>query len=197
MKNKTIYIIGGIIILIIVLIVVTRNTGTPQTTMPVANNNQNVAQNDSSDPQDIVPGTYTNKISNTSTVEGLSIVSGLVENNVDSNNKAVDDHLELVLQNTSQNDMNNFEVYYTVKDLTTQKSEGYYKKLDGFVLKAGETQSVHFDNKSGMNHFGVNTNGMYFTSVNELQFDVQVSTPDFKIATVQIKKDAGGAEVKD
>lgn len=197
MKNKTIYIIGGVVIAVIVLIVATRNTGAPQTTVPVANNNQGVTQGGSSDPQDIVPGTYKNEINNTSTEAGLVIVSGLVENNVDSNNKAVDDHLELVLKNSSQKDMSDFEVYYTVTDTITQKNEGYYKKLISFILKAGETQSVHFDNKSGLNHFGVNTNAMYFTSVNELQFDVEVSTPGFKTANIQIKKDAGGAEVKD
>ena len=38
---------------------------------------------------------------------------------------------------------------------------------------------------------------MYFTGQNKMQFDVQISTPEFKIATIQIAKDAGGAEQKD
>lgn len=197
MKDKTIYIIGGIVILIVALVFVTRNTGVKQATTSLGTNNQSSAQNVTTSPQDIVPGTYKNEINNVSTMSGLSILSGLVENNVDSNNKVVDDHLELVLQNNSQKDMNNFEAYYTVKDLTTGQSEGYYKKLEGFVLKAGGTQAIHFDNNTGANHFGVNKDGIYFTSKNKLQFDVQISTPGFKIATLQIIKDAGGAETKD
>lgn len=84
-----------------------------------------------------------------------------------------------------------------MKDLTTQRSEGYYKKLTGFVLKAGTTQSIHFDNKVEHGHFGINKSGLYFTSVNKLQFDVQVSTPEHQVAHIQITKDAGGAEIKD
>jgi hypothetical protein len=56
---------------------------------------------------------------------------------------------------------------------------------------------VHFDGKKGTDHFGVNTNGIYFTSANKVQFDVEVSTPGFKIAHIQIQKAAGGAELKD
>lgn len=151
----------------------------------------------SSDPQDIVPGTYPNQIKNTATASGLSIVSGLVENNVDVQGKVADDHLELLLKNTSAQDMSNFEVYYTITDLTTATSEGYYKKLTGFVLKSGESKSVHFDGKTGVDHFGVNKDGLYFTSKNKLQFDIQVSTLGFQVAHLQILKDAGGAELKD
>lgn len=150
-----------------------------------------------SDPQDIVPGTYPNNIKNTATSSGLSIVSGLVENNVDAQGKITNDHLELLLKNTSANDMSNFEVYYTIADLTTGKSEGYYKKLTGLVLKGGELKSIHFDGKNGVDHFGVNKDGLYFTSKNKLQFDIQVSTMGFQTAHLQILKDAGGAELKD
>lgn len=150
-----------------------------------------------SDPQDIVPGTYPNQIKNASTVEGLVIVSGLVENNIDAQGKVTDDHLELLLKNSSTQEMSNFEAYYTITDLATAKSEGYYKKLTGFVLKGGESKSVNFDGKNGVDHFGVNKDGLYFTSKNKLQFDVQVSAAGFQIAKIQLTKDAGGAEVKD
>lgn len=149
------------------------------------------------DPQDIVPGLYTNQIKNTSVNAGLSIVSGLVENNENKDGKAVDDHLELAIKNSSTQDMSNFEVYYTVTDLVTLKKEGYYKKLSGFTLKAGETQAIHFDKNVGLNHYGANKDGLYFTSQNQLEFNVQVSTPEFKIATIKITKDAGGAEEAD
>ena len=193
-KNK--YIIGILILVVVYGIVLIISSSSKQ---KVNNTNQvtSTIQNVSSDPQDIVPGLYTNLIKNTSTISGLSIESGLVENNVDKDGKTADDHLELILKNSSAKDMNNFEAYYTIADLTTLKKEGYYKKLTGFTLKSGETKTIHFDNVVGENHFGLNKNGMYFTGQNKMQFDVQISTPEFKIATIQIAKDAGGAEVKD
>ena len=194
--NKNKYIIGIMVLVVIVGVVLIMSRSSKQkvnTTNQVVNTTQNV----SNDPQDIVPGLYTNLIKNTSAVSGLTIESGLVENNVDENGKSADDHLELVLKNSSTKDMTNFEAYYTITDLTTLKKEGYYKKLTGFTLKAGEVKTIHFDNGTGENHFGLNKNGMYFTGQNKMQFDVEISTPEFKIATIQIAKDAGGAEQKD
>jgi hypothetical protein len=93
--------------------------------------------------------------------------------------------------------MSNFEAYYTITDTVTNKQEGYYKKLTGLVLRSGESKIIHFDTKVAENHFGLNTNGMYFTGKNKMIFDVQISSPEFKVATLKINKDAGGAEVKD
>lgn len=210
MTNKKMYIVGGAVGLGLIIAVSffgsVSSTKTPSLSVTTNNNNvsQNTLQNTQpsnsvgqSDPEDIVPGTYPNKINNTSTVSGLAIQSGLVENNVDAQKKIANDHLELLLKNTSSQDMANFEAYYTIKDLTTGKSEGYYKKLTNFILKSGEAKSIHFDGGVGDGHFGVNKNGLYFISRNKLQFDIQVSTPNFKIAKIQIIKDAGGAEMKD
>lgn len=197
MKNYKMFGIVGIIGIIIVVGFMLAKTKSTKPPSAITTAKDTVSQIIPSDPQDIVPGTYLNQIKNTSTVTGLVVVSGLVENNVDSQGKTTDDHLELLLKNTSPQDMSNFEVYYTITDLTTAKSEGYYKKLTGFVLKGGESKSVHFDGKNGVDHFGVNKDGLYFTSKNKLQFDVQISTPNFKIATIRIMKDAGGAETKD
>lgn len=206
MSNKKIYIVGALLVVIAVLYItisshqktatskVHKTTSTKSTT---ATSNNTASTNISTDPQDIVPGTYKNQINNISTRPGLMIVSGRVENNVDAGGKIISDHLELTLKNISTTDMHDLEMYYTVKDLTTNKSEGYYKKLTGFVLKTGETTSIHFDNKTESGHFGANKNSIYFASVNKLQFDVEVSAPQFQIAKIQIFKDAGGAEVKD
>jgi hypothetical protein len=192
--NKKTYIIGAIILVIIGGIILSKSFSTSNQKV---NQTSSTVKNVSNDPQDIVPGLYTNVIKNTSTISGLKIESGLVENNVDKTGKIADDHLELVLKNSSTKDMNNFEVYYTVTDLVDSKKEGYYKKLIGLTLKAGETKTIHFDSNVGENHFGVNKDGLYFTGKNKMQFDVQISTPDFKVATIQIIKDAGGAELKD
>lgn len=192
--NKKTYIIGAIILVIIGGIILSKSFSTSNQKV---NQTSSTVKNVSNDPQDIVPGLYTNVIKNTSTISGLKIESGLVENNVDKTGKIADDHLELVLKNSSTKDMNNFEVYYTVTDLVDSKKEGYYKKLTGLTLKSGETKTIHFDSNVGENHFGVNKDGLYFTGKNKMQFDVQISTPDFKVATIQIAKDAGGAELKD
>jgi hypothetical protein len=192
--NKKTYIIGAIILVIIGGVILSKSFS-PSTQKATQTNS--TKQNVSSDPQDIVPGLYTNVIKNTSTISGLKIESGLVENNIDKDGKTADDHLELVLKNNSSKDMNNFEAYYTITDLVDSKKEGYYKKLTGLTLKAGETKTIHFDSNVGENHFGVNKDGLYFTGKNKMRFDVQISTPNFMIATIQIAKDAGGAELKD
>ncbi len=200
MNNKILFITGGVIAIVITAASLGKSHTTTQIALidhQVVVTKESTAAVTQNDPQDIVPGTYKNEITNTSTSTGLSIVSGIVENNLDTNGKIVNDHLELALKNFSPYDMANIEVYYTVKDLTTLHSEGYYKKLNGFVLKAGATQSINFDNKVGYGHFGINKSGVYFTSVNKLQFDVWVSTPKYKVAHIQIMKDAGGAEMKD
>jgi hypothetical protein len=195
MNNKIIYAVIGIVgvVLVVGLVFIKGNNTSQPAPVTATTKDAGVP----SDPQDIVPGTYPNKIKNTATMSGFSIVSGLVENNVDAQGKITNDHLELLIKNTSARDMTDFEVYYKVTDLSTNKSEGYYKQLTGLVLKSGETKSVHFDGKTAADHFGVNKNGIYFTSQNKLQFDVQVSTLGFQVAHLKITKDAGGAELKD
>ncbi len=197
MKNYKIFGIVGIIVLVAVIGFILVRPSSPQPVSDVTPVKDTTNQVAPSDPQDIVPGTYPNLIKITSTVSGLSVVSAIVENNVDALGKATDDHLEVLLKNISMKDQTDFEIYYTVTDLTTNKSEGYYKKLTGLVLNSGTSTTVHLDGKSGVNHFGVNKDGVYFTSTNKLQFDIEVSTPGFQVAKIQIFKDAGGAEVND
>ncbi len=195
MNNKIIYAVVGIVGVVLVAGLALINRNGASQPAPVATTTKDAGV--SSDPQDIVPGTYPNQIKNAATTSGFSIVSGLVENNVDTQGKITDDHLELLIKNTSAKDMTNFEAYYTVTDLLTNKTEGYYKQLTGLVLKSGESKSIHFDGKSGVDHFGVNKNGIYFTSQSKLEFDIQVSTPGFQVAHLKVTKDAGGAELKD
>lgn len=195
MNNKIMYAIIGMVGVVLVagLVFIKQSSTSQPAPITVTTKDARVP----SDPQDIVPGTYPNQIKNIATAAGLSVVSGIVENNIDAQGKITDDHLELLIKNTSAKDMNNFEVYYTVIDLSTNKTEGYYKQLPDLVLKSGESKSIHFDGKMMANHYGVNKSGMYFTSKNKLQFDVQVSASTFKIAHIQLTKDAGGAELKD
>lgn len=160
-------------------------------------NNINNSIKTSTNPTDIVPGLYQNPIINTATVDGFKIIDSKVENNEDANKQIVDDHLELTLKNISGKDISDFEVYYTITDTVTNQKEGYYKKLDGFVLKNNETKSIHFDNKIGDGHFTSNINSLYYKSSNKMIFNVMVSAFGYKIESISINKDAGGAELKD
>jgi hypothetical protein len=199
--NKLPYIIGGGILLLLVgfLLVNNKKQNKPVQTTQTANVTPSTTISDttSQDPQDIVPGLYKNPIQNTATQEGFVITTTAVENNTDTAGKAVSDHLELTLKNTVGKDLTDFEVYYTITDPTTNKKEGYYKKLTGFVLKSGETQTIHFDNKQGNGHFSANKNSMYYKSTNKLLFTIMLSTPGYKLQTANIEKAAGGAEQKD
>ena len=200
--NKYVYITIGIVVLGILGVSVNKmsvnsSSNSQQKSVIKKTNTATPVRTTSQDPQDIVPGLYSNLIKNNSTTTGLTIISGLVENNLNQNGKPTDDHLELVIKNSSSKDMSNFEAYYTITDVVTNKQEGYYKKLTNLVVKSGESKTIHFGTKTAENYFGLNTNGVYFTGKNKMLFDVQISSPGFKVATLKINKDAGGAELKD
>lgn len=202
--NKII-VISGIILAFVVVIYLGSGIPSSKTavTHPSIANSKSTpsqpttVQTASQNPQDVIPGLYPNPIKNTATAQGFKITSLMVENNTDAAGNPVSDHLQITLQNFSTKDLSPFEVYYTITDTVTNKKEGYYKKLTNFVLPAGKTQTLHFDNKSDTNHFTVNTHSLYFTSSNKLQFTVTVSTPHYAMQTAQISKTAGGAETKD
>lgn len=139
-----------------------------------------------------------NPITNTSTVQALTIDSVLVENNVDASGKAVGDHLEIKLTNTGTTELTGFEIYYSFSDPTTNTTENYYAKLPAsFTIPAGGSRTAHFDNTGAVDHFPVNDFNLYYSSVNALDVTVTVSATDTAIQTMTIKKDAGGAEAAD
>ncbi len=202
MQKNIPYFIGAGIILILIVILFSGNhkinSNAKSKIVPLTSSSQtNVTANPVLNPQDIVPGLYKNEITNSSTLKGFSISYAKVENNTDSTGKVVNDHLEFQLTNSSGKDLSNFEIYYTITDLVNNKKEGYSKLLTGFVLKNGQSQTIHLDNLPGDGHFSSNKNSIYYTSTNRLQFDLIVSSPGYKVQTIRIFKDAGGAEVKD
>lgn len=200
--NKLPYIIGGGILLLLVSFLLV-NSKTQNQQVQNTKSTTNVTQQattgstTSQDPEDIVPGLYKNQIQNTATQEGIVITTTAVENNTDTTGKAVSDHLELTLKNTAGKDLTDFEIYYTIADPTTNKKEGYYKKLTGFVLKSSEAKSINFDNKQGDGHFSANKNSIYYSSTNKLLFTIMLSAPGYKPQTTNVEKSAGGAEQKD
>lgn len=205
--NKNILIVGGLMVLGLMgslffadhLSTVSKpNIKTANTVVLQKITPQNNAKvTTSQSPEDVIAGLYPNPIQNTSTIQGFKIASAMVENNTGSSVNSVSDHLQIVLQNLTNKDLTNFEVYYTITDSVTHQKEGYYKILNNYVLKAGATQSVNFDNKQGVGHFGVNINNLYFKSTDQLQFNIIVSAKGYKIQTATATKSTGGAETKD
>jgi len=75
---------------------------------------------------------------------GFQITNILVENNYDPvAKKDAPDHLEIELQNTTDQDISSLVAYYTITDLTSNQKESYILPLSGLVLEAGKTMSAN------------------------------------------------------
>lgn len=137
-----------------------------------------------------------NPINNAASAPGLKIKSVLVENNEDpATKKAVDDHLEISLENVSTVEITGVEVYYSFTDSIDKITEGYYTKLPSdFAIPAGRKRVIHFDNSGTNDHFPVNQFSLYSTSKNALDVAITASAKGFAVQTTALKKDAGGAE---
>ena len=130
--------------------------------------------------------------------EVFKIKQAIVENNYDFEaKKDAADHLEVTVQSMSDKDIYNMNAYYTITDDVSGKNEAYIVYLKDFVLKAHETQTIHFDNDSRSGHFGANPNSIYYTSKNNQTLDVTLWSDGYAPQSLQINKDAGGAETAD
>lgn len=137
----------------------------------------------------------TDPINNASTVQALKLDSILVENNVDSTNRPVSDHIEVTAENTGTATLNGFEVFYTVTDPGAKLSESYYTKLPAtFTIAPGAKRTIHFDNTGAADHFPVNKFGLFYTSKDALDIKVKVSATGAAPQTISAHKAAGGAE---
>lgn len=144
--------------------------------------------------QQVLP-VATNPIDATATASGLTITKALVENNVSpTTGKAVDDHLEVALENTSTKPLDQVEIYYKITDPAKNVSEGYHAKLSDFTIAPGATRVAHFDSTGETDSFPVNKYSLYYTDKNALVVDITAGAKDVKPATFSVKKDAGGAE---
>lgn len=155
---------------------------------------QNQTQSSTAGSDQVLP-VAENPIANTSTKQGLEIVSAMVENNVDpATGKDIADRLQITLKNTSSETLSDLEVYYKMTDTTTQKTEGYYQKLTGFTLAPGTEGTVFFDNETGAGHYPENKFSLYRTSANEVDFSIEVSAAGYAPAMGQAVKAVGTGE---
>src|SRR5215207_7877977 len=91
-----------------------------------------------------------NPITNTGTKTGLAISESMVENNVDkASGKEVSDRLQFTIKNSSAEPVTGVEVYYTMTETPTGKTESYYQKLEGLTIDPNKEATVYFDNETG------------------------------------------------
>ncbi|GAA4659496.1 hypothetical protein GCM10025779_27150 [Arthrobacter cryoconiti] len=132
------------------------------------------------------------------TKPGLTISDALAENNVDPQSKApVPDRLQFTLANTTAAAMTGLDVYYTMKDVTTGKTESYYQKLDGLTLAPGQKQTIYFDNVSAPNHYPENKYSLYRSSTNQVSIRVIADATGYATATGTATKSPGTGEKLD
>ncbi|MEI6579021.1 MAG: hypothetical protein WCN92_06095 [Eubacteriales bacterium] len=175
----------------------TDGDGIPDTVEKVYGTNPYTADTDGdgiNDKNDQKPLFAENPISETSTtVLPIKIVDVRVEDN------ATADHLEIKMKNTGNTELSNFDIYFTITDkVESSKVEGYYLKLTGLTIKAGDTATIHFDNDvSQSGHFYGNMNGLYGTSANGLAFAIQLHANGYAPINFTVDKAKGTAEVAD
>lgn len=139
-----------------------------------------------------------NPIVNTATDPTLAITFAGVEDLVDpATGKAIDDRLMLTLKNSGSTPLTGIGVYYQMTDVVTGAKEGYYQKLDGLTIPAGQAATVYFDNKTDPGHYPENQFSIYRSSTNEVDFAIQASAAGAKIATATAVKATGTGEKVD
>jgi hypothetical protein len=148
-------------------------------------------QNDLADSR---PTFADNPIQENSTTVGFTVDSIVVENNVDAQGAVVSDHLELKLANSTQQDIGNFDIYYTFTDSVTGDAQSYYRPLPDLMLKAGESISLHLDNSGQAGHFSWNPNSLFFTNQNVMKAEATVHAQGYAPQTASVDKDAVGTE---
>ena len=190
MKLKIIIAAVIVTVAIIIGINVAGKGGTPPASAP-----NSAASAGTSGASAVLP-VSTNPIVNASTTPGLSIVSAMAENNVDpATKKPIADRLQVTVKNSSSSSLSGFEVFYTMTDATTKKSESYYVPLTGVTVAAGASATVFFDNKAGPNHFGENKFSLYRSSTNQVDFAIEVSAKGIAVAKGSAVKGKGTGEV--
>jgi len=146
-------------------------------------------------PAGVVLPVTSNPIVNTATAAALEISFAGVEDLVDpATGKAIDDRLMLTLKNTGTTPLTGLEVYYEMTDIVTGATEAYYQKLDGVSIPAGQETTVYFDNTTDPGHFPENEFSIFRSSTNEVDFAIQVSAAEAKIATATAVKAIGTGE---
>ena len=149
------------------------------------------------DGKDPKPLNMENPIQNAGKAGGLKFTYKVEDNADPVTGKGVTDHLEVDLTNMSGADLKGVVMFVQIKDDVTGKTEEVFRKLDGVVLKAGATQTLHFDANVLPGHFRANPNSMYVTNPNPKTFNVTFAAAGIAPVAVTVQKAKGGAETAD
>ncbi len=136
-------------------------------------------------------------IKNAATAPGLTVSKVLLQDNTDPGGNAIGDRLQFTIGNDTSADVTGLEIFYTMTDTTTGATESYYQKLDGLVVPAMGSVPVYFDGDTGAGHFPENKFSLYRSSLNQVDFTIELSAPGLGIATATGAKDAGAGEQAD
>ncbi len=135
---------------------------------------------------------------------GIAIKSAIVENNEDpKTHKGADDHLEIQVQNLTDADIKGVDLFVTLKDSVTGATENTFRKLAGVIIPKKGLATLHFEPKGDVifaaatDRFRTNPNSSLYKSPNEKTINIQVAAAGFAPASIDIKKDKGGAETAD
>ncbi|MDJ0313866.1 hypothetical protein [Arthrobacter sp. H35-D1] len=140
----------------------------------------------------------TNPMDTTGTKPGLTVTGAKAEDNVDPKTKAaVADRLQFNLTNTTTAPITGLDVYYTMKDAKTGKSESYYQKLDGLTLSPGQNETIYFDNGTGPGHYPENKYSLYRNSTNKVTITILADATGYATATGTATKAPGTGEKLD
>ncbi len=136
-------------------------------------------------------------IQNAATAAGLTVSKVMLEDNTDPSGAAIGDRLQFTIGNDTAAALSGLEVFYTMTDTTTGAAESYFQPLDGLTVPANGSVTVYFDNDAGAGHFPENKFSLYRSSLNQVDFIVELSAPGLKIATGMGSKSAGAGEQAD
>ena len=151
--------------------------------------------NDLADP---APVSLADPIAQTGAPAPFAIKEALVENNYDfAAKKDATDHFELLLTNATANEVKDFSIFVTIKDVDSGTTESYFKGLPGFAIPAQGEARIHLDDGAAPGHFRDNPNGIYHTSQSAKVVTFEVAAKGFAPVTVAVNKDKGGAEAAD
>ncbi len=177
------------------------NDGVPNVAEPLLFTDPLMADTDGDgvgDLEDQDPVFAENPIATAGPAAPFTIGEALVEDNFDyALNRDAPDHLELQILNPGATDLTGFSIYYTITDLDVGTTEGYFRSLEGFTVSAAGEARIHLDDAEADGHFRANPNSSYAVSEAAKLVTVMVSAEGFAPVTVEINKDAGGAEAAD
>ena len=196
MKNSSIY-LGALLAAGALTLAGCSASSTPASSIPASSNSPGGVAASGAPSGSVVLPVAVDPIHNAATAAGLTVADVKLEDNTDPAGKAIGDRLQFTIGNDTAKPLTGLEVFYTMTDATTGAAESYYQPLAGLTVPAKGNVTVYVDNGTGAGHFPENKFSLYRSSLNQVDFTVEVSAVGVKIATGTGSKSAGAGEQAD